>query len=121
MLVHALQTKMDEILCQKMLDDSLDKQLQTVELASFVSTTRCYSDFITEVKKRLPQFMGFDAVGILFRDTRTNLLFTVDRQYTTQELDDIDTFALMRQQGIQLSKEHRVKEFERQMKRGIVS
>ena len=65
--------------------------------------------------------MGFDAVGILFRDTKTNLLFTVDRQYTTQELDDIDTFAQMRQQGIQLSKENRVKEFERQMRRGIVA
>jgi hypothetical protein len=37
-----------------MLADSLDRQLQTVELASYVSTTRCYSDFITEVKKRLP-------------------------------------------------------------------
>jgi len=42
--------------------------IATIKLAAVVTTQRSYSDYLTACKQALPEFFGFEGVGILFYD-----------------------------------------------------
>lgn len=72
---------------------------------------------ILNAKKVLPEYFQFEGVGILLRDTKDNTLFTIEQTF------DDDEEALMKQcqekkdKKMLLTKEERLLDFERQMKR----
>ena len=47
-------------------------------IASAISTQRSYQDFIVNIRKVLPDFFGFEGVGLLFRDEKTGNLFVIE-------------------------------------------
>ena len=49
----------------------------TLSLASRITTQRSYKSLIKSIRELLPQYFGFEQVGILLLDTKTNNLFTV--------------------------------------------
>ena len=53
--------------------------VQTIKAASVICTQRSYSDYIMNCRKILPQFFGFEGVGILFRDQLTDNLFSIEQ------------------------------------------
>ena len=53
--------------------------MATLKAASVISTQRSYVDYIMNCSKILPEFFGFEGVGILFRDHQTNNLFSIEQ------------------------------------------
>lgn len=52
--------------------------VQTIKAASIICTQRSYADFILNCQKILPEFFGFEGVGILFRDHTNSTLFSIE-------------------------------------------
>ena len=52
--------------------------VSTIRAASIISTQRSFSDYIMNCKKILPEFFGFEGLGILFRDHESENLFTIE-------------------------------------------
>uniref|UniRef100_A0A7S3J7C4 GAF domain-containing protein n=1 Tax=Euplotes harpa TaxID=151035 RepID=A0A7S3J7C4_9SPIT len=49
----------------------------TISLASRITTQRSFKQLIGEIKLLLPEYFGFESVGILLLDTKTKDLFTI--------------------------------------------
>ena len=54
--------------------------VQAIATTSLISTQRSYADFMLAAKRIIPDFFGFEGVGILFRDSVKNTLFSVEEQ-----------------------------------------
>ena len=67
---ESLFSEMESIFKEKQLFD-------TICLASKITTQRSYKSLINEAKKLLPEYFGFESVGVLLLDTKTMDLFTI--------------------------------------------
>ena len=73
-----LQTKVAEIIS---IDEKIKVQkevLATIKMSALITTQRSYTDYITAVKQALPEFFGFEGLGVLFFDSKAKDLFTMD-------------------------------------------
>ena len=84
--------------------------------ASVISTQRSYADLIFKIKKILPEFMGFDGIGILFRDTKTDNLFTISDTIDEADLRMIKEHEEKLKRGELLSEDDKLVDFERQFR-----
>ncbi len=82
-----------------------------------MTTQRSYSDFLTESKKGLPGFFGFEGVGILLFDFKRLELFTIDQNFTEDELAQMRSVAFKKKNNLPISEEEKLEDFERQFKR----
>ena len=82
-------------------------------MASAICSQRSYADFILQAKKILPKYFGFDGVGILFKDSKTNSLFTLEQTFDEDELAYMKKIDLKKEKNIDLTKEERQRDFER--------
>lgn len=91
--------------------------VSTIKVASHIASQRSYGDFILKAQKVLPEYFQFEGVGILLRDSLDNTLFTIEQTFDDEEeemmrklQDKVDKKQLW-------TKEERLQDFERQMKR----
>lgn len=56
--------------------------IHTIELAGIICTQRSQPELVRLLKKHLPIYFGFQGVGVLLKDQKSDLLFTLN------ELDD---------------------------------
>ena len=81
-----VQVKMESIISNMKSEEKHSHLFDTLSLASRITTQRSYRSLITEIKLLLPRYFGFDSVGVLLLDTKTNDLFTIsDIQITGHE------------------------------------
>jgi len=67
-----------------------DEVVDSIELASFISTQRSYSDLIMSVKTIFPKYFGFEGAGILLYDRQKDTLFCIEQSFTDEQLEDIE-------------------------------
>ncbi len=72
-----VHTKFQQVMAYMAQKRTEREVVATIKAASVISTQRSYSDFIMNCKTTLPQFFGFEGVGILFRDHKTDNLFNI--------------------------------------------
>ena len=60
--------------------------------------------------------MGFDGIGILFRDTKTDNLFTISDTFDEADLRVIKEYEEKLKRGELLSEEEKIIDFERQFR-----
>ena len=82
-----------------------------------ITTQRSYVDYIYEVRKILPQYFGFEGVGILFRDIKTNNLFSIDNREDEDDNSIIKTKEQKIANGEELTDEEKILDAERQYKK----
>lgn len=87
--------------------------VDTIKTSSIISTQRSYADLIFKIKRILPEFMGFEGIGILFRDTKTDNLFTISDTFDESDLKMIKLFEEKLKRGEFLSEEERLLDVER--------
>lgn len=66
------QTKLHQLTAQRDVRRTRKEVVNTIEMASVITTQRSYSDFIIQAKDSLAKFFGFEGVGIMFADTKLN-------------------------------------------------
>jgi hypothetical protein len=54
-----------------------DEVVSTIELASSICTQRSFRDLMRNMRVALPKFFGFEGLGILLRDLKTDDLYTI--------------------------------------------
>lgn len=67
--------------------ESQKEVLHTIKLAGEICTARTQVQLLNAIKKTLPDFFGFESVGILIRDMKTDLMFTIN-ELKNDEHDD---------------------------------
>lgn len=70
------------MIARKQQHQALKNDLETVRIAAEISTQRSYSDLIITARHELTKYFGFEGFGILFKDTKTNELFSYERDFT---------------------------------------
>lgn len=63
----------------------------------------------------LTKYFDFEGIGILFRDVRTNDLFSIEQTFNEVEYAYLKEFEDKKRRGIKLTIEERQNDFERQM------
>lgn len=61
--------------------------ISTLELTSEVCTQRNFGGLLRKMRDYMPQYFGFEAVGVLLYDNKTNWLYT-DPSFTAREAED---------------------------------
>ena len=91
--------------------------IETIKLTSIICTQRSYSDYVFNCKKILPDYFGFETIGILFRDQQDDYLFA----YEDQQSDYDDLMRKMIEgkikKGEKLTEAELKEDFQRQYKR----
>ena len=77
-----MSLKFDQLQATKKESDMQKEVVQTIKLAGTICTQRSQQELVRLLRKHLPLFFGFQDVGILFKDQKSNLMFTLN------ELDD---------------------------------
>ena len=77
-LAAVIQAKLHQIMAQLARKRTEREVIKTIGAASVICTQRSYSDFILKCSKILPDFFGFEGVGILFRDHTNSTLFSIE-------------------------------------------
>lgn len=73
-----------------------------------ISTQRSYADFILKSREFLPQYFDFEGLGILFRDVKTNNLFSIEQTYNEVEIAELKKLDEKKKKGIILTKEEKL-------------
>jgi hypothetical protein len=47
-------------------------------LAGSICSQRNQNDLVKNIREKLPEYLGFEAAGILLRDVKSDLMFTVN-------------------------------------------
>lgn len=77
MVTAVFQMKLDKLIAEQEIVTKEEEVVNTIQLASSICTQRSYRDLLRVMKTALPKFFGFDALGILLRDAKTQELFTI--------------------------------------------
>lgn len=57
-----------------------------MNMAGLITTQRNFVGLLRQVQSLLPEFFGFEGVGIMFRDMKTGNMFTISAKLDEQEL-----------------------------------
>ena len=71
-IASVFRLKIAELYSVTKKNEMQDEVLQTIELAGKICTQRSQPELIKIMKLQLPQFFGFEAVGIMLRDMKSN-------------------------------------------------
>ena len=86
------QTKLHQLQAQRDVRKTRKEVVNTIEMASVITTQRSYSDFIINAKASLARFFGFEGVGIMFADTKLNQMFTIEQNLEEHEWKQMREF-----------------------------
>lgn len=86
LLSNILSLKLDQLQAQKQESDMQQEVIQTIELAGTICTQRSQPELVRLLRKHLPPFFGFQGVGVLLKDQKSELMFTLNE--LTDECDE---------------------------------
>lgn len=112
-----IQAKLHQVLATIALKRTRKEVISTIRASSIICTQRSYSDYIMNCRKILPEFFGFEGVGILFRDQQTDNLFSIEQDDHEGDDDLIKLKERKRKNKQELTEEEAVKDAERQYRR----
>ena len=112
-----IQTKFQQIMAQRRMKKTQKEVVETIHAASIICTQRSYSDFIVNCREVLPQYFGFDAIGILFRDQTDDQLFAFEEEEDEDEADMRKQKQIKTNKGQQLTAQEQTEDFVRQYRR----
>ena len=87
--VAVIQAKLHQILSSIAQVKTQKEVVSTIRAASIICTQRSYSDYIMNCREILPEYFGFEGVGILFRDQNTDNLFNIEENEEEGDKDII--------------------------------
>ena len=82
-----------------------------------VCAQRSYADFIMHARKILPDFFGFEGVGILFRDRNDNNLFSIEEHEEEEDKEILKVREAKEKNHEELTEEEKLEDVERQYRR----
>lgn len=78
LIVSVINMKFDQIISNEASEALKEDVLQTIRLAGKICTQRSYAELVRNLKQSLPRYFGFQAVGVMLKDQKTDLMFTVN-------------------------------------------
>lgn len=63
--------------------------MHTIRLAGEISTKRSLPELAQAIKQLLPKYFDFEAVGVLFRDQKSDEMFTVNEIAVEEKPEDL--------------------------------
>jgi len=60
--------------------------VKSLEVASVITSQRSCADLVLATESLLPEYLGFEGVGLMFRDTENNGLFSLQTNYSDDEI-----------------------------------
>ena len=52
--------------------------LDTIKIAGVLCNQKTQAELVRHIKQLLPGFFGFEEVGVMFRDVKSDLVFTMN-------------------------------------------
>ena len=93
--------------------------VQTFKVCSAISGQRSTADLLTACEQYLGQYLGFEGVGLLFRDTKNpSSLFGVTQNYNEQEIELMERIRIKKQNKEALTADEKIQDLTRQLKPG---
>ena len=117
LFVTALQTKLHQILAGIAQYRTQQEVVSTIRAASVICTQRSYSDYIMNCREILPEFFGFEGVGILFRDSHTDNLFSIEDAEEEGDKEIIKVSKERARKNEHLTREEAIKDAARQYRK----
>jgi hypothetical protein len=77
-LVSSIQVKFDSLFATVIMKESQQETINIMKLAGEICTARTKVQLIRAIKNTLPAFFGFESVGVLIRDMKTDVMFTIN-------------------------------------------
>ena len=77
LICNMFAIKVHQVLSTREMNKTRKDVVNTIDMASYMSTQRSYADFIKVCRDKLAKYLGFEAVGVLFRDTKEDFLFQI--------------------------------------------
>jgi hypothetical protein len=78
LLAEILMMKLSSLMAVKLKKEAKDEMLSAIKLAGDICTQRSQTQMIRTIKEKLPDYFGFEGVGVIIRDMKTDLFFTVN-------------------------------------------
>ena len=72
-------------MASKGLKSTQKEVIETIKMTSIICTQRSYSDYVFNCKKILPDYFGFETIGILFRDQQDDYLFAYEEEQSDND------------------------------------
>ena len=69
--------KLDKLIAEQEIGIRETEVINSITLASHIGCQRSYRDMLRAMRDALPKFFGFEGLGLLLRDTKTNELFSM--------------------------------------------
>ena len=91
--------------------------VQAIAASSVVCTQRSYADLLWHARKILPDFFGFEGVGILFRDRRDNNLFSIEEHEEDEDKEILKIREERKKNNELLTEEEKLDDVERQYRK----
>ena len=84
-----LSIKLDVIDSRNRENEIKGEIMHTIELAGEISTKRSLPELALAMKRLLPKYFDFEAVGVLFRDQKAESMFTVNQIEIDEEPEEL--------------------------------
>lgn len=84
-----LSVKLDGMDSQNRENEIKDEIMHTIRLAGEISTKRSLPELAQSIKKLLPKYFDFEAVGVLFRDQKSESMFTVNEIAVEEDPEEL--------------------------------
>jgi len=87
-LALIVRTKLDQLLAIKRMTVLENEVINIVNIAGQLTNQRSQADLIKYAKITIPPFFGFEGASLLLRDTKNNLLYTMNE--INKDTDETD-------------------------------
>jgi len=77
-LTVAINLKLDQLSSAQQRRAMEREVLDTIEIAGLLCNQRSQAELVRNIKQLLPGFFGFEEVGVMFRDVKSDLIFTMN-------------------------------------------
>ena len=113
LLTQFLRLKIQNLSAVKKTQDTQLQVTQTLKVSSQISTQRSLADFMLACDEYLSEYLQFEGVGILFKDTKRSGMFSLQQNYNDEQQRQLDELRMKKARGIELSVEERIADIER--------
>ena len=91
-IANVIKIKLDEIISSTVRLKAEQEVIKTIDLACNICTCRNQNEFVQQFRSQIADFFGFEGAAILFRDVKTNDLFTINELEYDQYDEKSETF-----------------------------
>lgn len=110
-LIHVvMKMKMDTLAAQLRREAMQIEVAQSIRIAGRICNQRCKTSLLREIQSSLPEFFGFKEVGLMFRDVKTDMLFTINLLSKDEQEEWVK--AQMKQQGYSITSKQQQQQME---------